>query len=453
MTAETKTRAQAIERFREGFGGAVITPGAAPYEEARKIWNGTIDKRPAVIIQPRTTAEVAEAVDFAREAGFNASVRGGGHNVAGGALNDGGVVIDLSQMRAVEVNPEKRTARVQGGARLNDLDAATQEHGLAVPVGVVSETGVAGLTLGGGVGHMRRKYGLTIDNLLSAEVVTADGKVLTASEQENADLFWALRGGGQGAAVVTSFQFRAHPVGPEVFLLFVIHPFEQARELLQFFRQYTAEAPDEVSLLAAVMNVPDHEEFGEARGRKGVGFLAAYTEDPAEGERVFEPVRRAATPLVDLSDVIPWTHAQAALDEDYPDGQRYYWKSTNLKGLDDATIDAILEVSDYPSPLTTVDIWHHGGAISRPEQDTAFAHRDVPYGLTFEANWPDPKDDDANIKWARDGWDRMQEFSSGIYVNFPGHAENADFGRLAYGANWDRLQAIRKRYDPQGLFV
>ena len=455
MTVEKTSSSDTIGSLREGVTGKVIATGDSAYGEARKVWNGTVDKRPAVIVQPDDTSGVVEAVNFARTNDLKATVRGGGHNVAGSALNDGGVVIDLSRMKAVDVDAGTRRVRAQGGATLGDLDAATQEHALAVPAGVVSQTGIAGLTLGGGVGYMRRKYGLSCDNLVSADLVTADGQQLTASEQENQDLFWALRGGGHGAAVVTSFEFKAYPLGPEVFLCFVFQPWEQARDLFRFFRDYTAEAPDEVGLLAFAATLP-HEEFvpEASRGRKAVGFIAPYIGDPAEGERVLQPVRDAATPLFDASEVMPYVDAQKALDEDYPNGRRYYWKSTYLKGLDDETIDAIIEVSDYPSPLTTVDLWHHGGAIARPQQDTAFTNRDAPYGLTFEANWDDPADDDLNVSWTRDRWQRMQRFSTGgVYVNFPGGAGDADVGKQAFGENWDRLQAIRKRYDPDGLFV
>lgn len=455
MSTEMTGSSKAIERLRTAVSGEIVLPDDQRYEDARKVWNGIVDKRPAVIVRPANTADVREAVNFARESGLRANVRGGGHNVAGSALNDGGVVIDLSLMRAVDVDPASRKVSVQGGATLGDLDAATQAHGLAVPVGVVSETGIAGLTLGGGAGYMRRKYGLSCDNLISAEVVTADGKLLRARETENADLFWALRGGGQGAAVVTLFEFQAYPLGPEVFLCFVFHPWEQARELFRFFREYTADAPEEIGLLAFAATLP-HEEFvpKPSRGRKAVGFIATYIGDAADGERLLQPVREVATPLFDASAVVPYVDAQKSFDEDYPSGRRYYWKSTYLKALDDATIDAIIEVSDYPSPLTTVDIWHNGGAMARPAQDTAFTHRDAPYGLTFEANWDDAIDDDANIGWAREGWQKMQRFSTGgLYVNFPGGAGDADVGKLAYGENWERLQAVRKRYDPHGLFA
>jgi FAD/FMN-containing dehydrogenase len=453
---EMASASEAIDRLRASYPGEVISPDDAAYEEARKVWNGTVDRRPAVIVRPKDTNGVAEAVNFARENGLNATVRGGGHNVAGSALNDGGVVIDLSLMRAVDVDAGARTVRAQGGVTLGDIDAATQAHGLAVPVGVVSETGIAGLTLGGGVGYMRRKYGLSCDNLISAEVVTADGSVLTASENENPDLFWALRGGGQGACAVTSFEFKAYPLGPDVFLCLVFHPWEQARDLFRFFREYTAEAPEEIGLLAFAATLP-HEEFvpQASRGRKSVAYLAVYVGDPADGERLLQPVRDVATPLFDASEVTSYVDAQKALDEDYPNGRRYYWKSTYLKGLEDETIDAIVELGEtYPSPLTTVDLWHNGGAMARPASDTAFAGRDAPYTLTFEANWDDPADDGTNIAWAREGWQKMQRFSTGgLYVNFPGGVGDAETGEVAYGENWDRLQAVRRRHDANSLFV
>lgn len=456
MTEDETTIANAIGRLRGAFGGEVVAPGDSAYEEARKVWNGTVDRKPAVILRPRDTSGVADAVNFARENGLKATVRGGGHNVAGSALNDGGVVIDLSLMRKVGVDAEARTVRAQGGVTLGDIDAATQAHALAVPVGIVSETGVAGLTLGGGVGYLRRKHSLSCDNLISAKVVTADGKLLTANETENSDLFWALRGGGQGACAVTSFEFKAYPLGPEVFLCFVFQPWEQARDIFRFFREYTASAPEEIALLAFAATLP-HEEFvpEASRGHKAVGFISVYIGGPAEGERLLQPVREVATPLFDASEIVPYVDAQKALDDDYPNGRRYYWKSTHLTGLDDETIDAIIELGEtYPSPLTTVDVWQNGGAMAQPRSDTAFTHREAPYTLTFESNWDDPADDGANITWAREGWQKMQRFSTGgLYVNFPGGVDDAETGKAAYGENWERLQEIRRRYDPDGLFA
>ena len=447
---------EAIKKLRESVRGGVITPADPEYDSARRVWNGTIDKRPAALATCHGVSDVIEAVKFARTHGLRVSVRGGGHNVAGTAVGDGHLVIDLSGLNSVRVDPATRRVRVGGGARLGDLDRETQVFGLAVPSGLVADTGVAGLTLGGGLGWMRRKYGLGSDNLVSVDVVRADGRAVTASAQENSDLFWALRGGGGGFGVVTSFEFRAYPLGPEVFLAFVFYPFAKAREALQFFREYTAHAPDEVALLAACMMTPDGEEIPEAaRGQKAVGFAAPYIGPPEEGERILRPVRELMTPLADLSGVMPWTDVQRMFDEDYPTGRRYYWKSAYLKGLDDATIDRIVKYgNESPSLLSTVDIWHLGGAISRPREETAFPHRSAPYLLAFESNWEDQAEDEGVIGWTRRSWEDVQPFSTGgVYVNFPGYAEGETFDRLAFGDHLERLEVIKQRYDPTGLFA
>lgn len=433
----------------------VLAKGAPGYDDARRLWNGMIDKHPAVIIRPNTVDDVVAAVNGARELGLKISVRGGGHNVSGNALNDGGAVIDLSRMRRVEVNPSARTVRAQGGATIADVDEASQEHGLAVPLGVVSETGIAGITMGGGLGWLRRKFGPTSDNLLSVEVVTGDGKLITASERENADLFWAVRGGGGGFGVVTAFEYQAHPVGPEVFFTFVFHPYDKAHDALRFFRDFTAKAPEELGLLAFFAVIPPHHLFpAEHHGKRTVAFIAPYVGAPEEGEKLSRPIREFATPYVDFSGVMPWTELQKALDEDYPSGRRYYWKSTYLSELSDDAIDEIVRHGgEFPSPLTTIDIWHLGGAISRPREDTAFANREAPFLLTYESNWDDPTQDEQNIAWSRKSWDEAQRFSTGgLYVNFPGLREG-DVNRQAFGGNWDRIEAIKKRYDPVDLFI
>jgi FAD/FMN-containing dehydrogenase len=452
----TNGSTEALGKLRESVRGPVITPLDAEYDSARRVWNGTIDRRPAAVATCHGVSDVIEAVNFARTHNLRVSVRGGGHNVAGRAVDDGGLLVDLSGLNFVHVNPATRRVRVGGGARLGDLDRETQVFGLAVPSGLVADTGVAGLTLGGGLGWLRRKYGLGSDNLTSVDVVTADGRAVTASAQENSDLFWALRGGGGGFGVVTSFEFRAYPLGPEVFLAFVFYPFAQAREALQFFREYTAHALEEVGLIAVCMTTPEAEPIPEhARGQKAVGFAAPYIGPPDEGERALRPVREFSTPLADLSGVMPWVDVQRLFDEDYPTGRRYYWKSAYLKGLDDATIDRLVRYgNEAPSPLSTVDIWHLGGAITRPREDTSFPHRDAPYLLGFEANWDDPAEDEANIGWTRRSWEDVQPFSTGgVYVNFPGYAEEKSFDRMAFGDSLERLEVIKQKYDPTGLFA
>jgi FAD/FMN-containing dehydrogenase len=438
-----------------GIEGNVLTQASPGYEDARKVWNGMIDKRPAVIVQPATVAGVVAAVNAAREAGLKVTVRGGGHNVSGNALNDGGVVIDLSLMRRVEVDPANRTVRAEGGATIGDVDTAAQEHGLAVPLGVVSETGIAGITMGGGLGWLRRKCGPTSDNLLSVDVVTADGQFITASESENADLFWAVRGGGGGFGAVTSFEYQAHPVGPEVYFTFVFHPYETAADALRFFREFTSSAPEELGLLAFFAEIPPIEMFpAEHHGKRTIAFIAPYVGNAGEGEEVCRPLREFATPYADFSGVTQWVELQKALDEDYPNGRRYYWKSTYLAELSDHAIENIArQGGEFPSPLTTIDIWHLGGAMAHPREDTAFANREAPFLLTYEANWDEPSQDEENVSWARNAWNEAQRFSTGgLYLNFPGFGEG-EIERQAFGPNTERIAAIKKRYDPQQLFT
>lgn len=454
------TKVTVTQEMVQGLGGTlkgkVIMPDNAAYEKSRRLWNGMIDKHPAMIVQVKGVADVIQTVNFAREHDLPVAARGGGHNVAGSAMSEDGVTIDLSEINDVGVDPATRRVRAGGGSRLGDLDGATQAHGLAVPAGVVSDTGVAGLTLGGGLGWMRRKYGPSSDNLISAEVVTADGRLITASEKENTDLFWALRGGGAGFGVVTSFEFQAYPLGPEVFFTAVFHPFAQATGVTRAFREFAETAPEEMNVLAVFGTIPSDELFpADVRGERYVAFIGGYAGPAEEGERVMEPMRQMATPLADLSGVMPYVEAQTFFDEDYPSGRRYYWKSHYLTQLGDDAIEAIIRhAATYPSPLTTIDLWLLGGAIARSSEDSAFAHRDAPYMLNFESNWDDPTDDEANVSWTRDAWSDMNRFSTGgLYVNFPGFEEGGEsHSRSAYGEGWERLQDIKRQYDPTNLF-
>ena len=443
--------------FRDGFEGAVLTAGDAGYEEARRIWNGVIDRRPAVIARCRGTADVAAAVGFARENDLTVAVRGGGHNVAGMATVDGGLVVDLSALDAVRVDPARRTVRVGGGAMLGGLDAATQAHGLAVPVGVVSETGIGGLSLSGGIGWLRRKHGLTCDNLLAAEVVTADGEVLVADAGQHADLLWALQGGGGNFGVVTSFEFACHPLGPEVAVAFVLYPGERALEVLRKVDRYLAEAPDEVAPLAFFGRVPAAEPFpAEAHGTPYLAVLAPYAGDAEEGERALRPLRELGTPIIDLSDRMPYADAQRLLDEDYPSGRRYYWKSIELAELSDDAIGQLMtSAGQMRSELSTIDVWFQGGAMGRvaPEA-TAYGDRSAPILIGVEANWEDAATDEENIAWARRCVDDLRPFSEGgVYLNFPGFMEEREeMLRGAFGANYDRLVEVKTRYDPANVF-
>src|ERR671938_1439918 len=393
-----------VERFASGLRGELLRPDRTAYDEVRKVWNGLIDKHPALIARCAGVGDVVASVNFARENDLLMAVRGGGHNVAGNAVCNGGLVIDLSPMKGIRVDPQRRTARAEGGATLGDLDRETQVFGLATPLGVVSETGIAGLTLGGGIGWLRRKYGLSSDNLVSVDVVTADGRFLTASETENEDLFWGIRGGGGNFGVVTSFEYRLHPVGPEVMFCFVLYPGDRAREVLKFCEEYVAQAPDEVGPLGVLGHVPPVEIFPERwHGEPYVALLAMYVGDVEEGERVLRPLRELGGHIADLSARMPYTEAQAILDEDYPDGWHYYWKSVNLDGLGDEVIERLAyHAWAAPSGHSTIDVWYQAVATSRVATDeTAFGDRSAPILIGIEANWERPQDDEANIAWVR----------------------------------------------------
>jgi FAD/FMN-containing dehydrogenase len=454
---EVTLGAEAIHEFVGRVRGAVIQPGDAGYDDARRVWNGLIDRRPALIVRPTGTADVIEAVNFARDEGLLLSIRGGGHNVAGNAVNDGGLVIDLAAMRGVHVDPATRRVRVQGGATLADMDRETQVFGLAVPAGVVSPTGVAGLTLHGGAGHLRRKHGLTIDNLLSVEIVTADGQVRTASATENEDLFWAVRGAGSNFGVVTSFEFQAHPVGPFVMVGAIFYPFEAARTVLPAWRDFMATAPDELSSVALVWSVPPGEPFPVEHHGKPVCIVAAvYSGAVEEGEPVVQPLRELAEPLIDLSGPWPWLGLQSGFDALVPSGALYYWKSRALPDLPDEAIDTIVEFGGRrPTPNTDLIIWHNGGAMSRvPEDATAYGGRDATFLVTGEVNWSDPAHTDEAIAFGREYWDAMGKYSTGgLYLNFAGFIEEKEaLVRAGYGGNYERLAQLKAKYDPGNLF-
>ncbi len=454
---EASIDTEALQAFAAGFRGPLLGPDDDGYEEARTIWNGLIDRRPALIVQPQGTADVIDAVNFAREQGLVLSIKGGGHNVAGNAVNDGGLVIDLSLMRGVHVDPATKTVRAQGGATWADMDRETQLFGLAVPGGVVSTTGIAGLTLHGGTGHLRRKYGLSIDNLLSVDIVTADGVLRRASTSENDDLFWAVRGAGSNFGVVTSFEFQAHPIGPEVMVAALFHPFDAVKELLPAWRDYMATAPEELSSIALCWSIPPGEPFPpEHHGKPVFVIAAAYAGPVDEGEPVVQPLRELGAPLIDLSGPWPWIGLQSGFDALFPKGGFYYWKSRSLAELTDEAIDDIADFgSRRPSPLTDVIIWHHGGAMSRVgEGDTAYGGRDAGFLVTGEASWDDPAVTDDAIAWGREFWDAMGRHSTGgLYLNFPGFGEEKEaLVKAGYGANYERLAALKAKYDPENLF-
>lgn len=446
----------ALGELARSFRGALIQPDDPDYDRARRVWNGMIDKHPALIARCSETADVAAAVNFARQHSLLLSVRGGGHNVAGRAVCDDGLVIDLSSMRGVRVDPANRTVQVQGGATLGDMDRETQPFGLAVPMGVVTATGIAGLTLHGGMGWLTRKYGLTIDNLISVEIVTADGRLRRASETEDPDLFWAVRGGGGNFGAVTSFEFRAYPVGPEVWFSVLVYPAAQARRVVRFAREFIAQAPEELMMLATFWMAPE-EEFvpPEHRGTPAFIVLACYHGPVEQGEQVVRPLREAAELMAEHSGPRPFLDVQKFFDADYPNGMLYYWKSLYLDRLDDEVASILAaHAARRPSPMTSVDLWFLEGAMNRvPPDATAFARRDVHFGVAIESNWTDPAQSDANVAWSREVFDDMQKFSRGSYLNFPGFVEDREkLLHGAYGSNLDRLRAVKARYDPGNLF-
>jgi FAD/FMN-containing dehydrogenase len=424
----------------------LLEPGDEGYDTARAVWNGMIDRRPALIARCTGTADVVEAVSFARAQGIPAAIRGGGHNAAGLAVCDGGIVIDLSGMRGVEVDPEKGIARAGGGATWGDLDHATQAFGLATTGGAISTTGIAGLTLGGGLGYLMRSYGLACDNLVGAEVVTADGAVLHADDEQHADLLWALKGGGGNFGVVTSFEFQLHPVS-DVLAGLLVHPLERAPEVLRFYREFTQTAPDQLIAFAGLMTSPD--------GVPIVGIVVAYNGPIEEGERVLKPLREFGPPVADQVGPMPYTALQSMLDDAFPSGLPVYWRSHFLSDLNDRALDTLIDrFRQSPSPLSLLLIEQLGGAVGRVDRmTTAFDHREAEYNLAIISRWPDPAMADAGIAWARDTWEAMKPHSRGVYVNYVGIGESDDRVRAAYGEEkYARLAEIKRRYDPSNMF-
>ena len=436
---------EAVDGFAALIAGKMIRPGDPDYDGARRIWNANVRKYPGLIVRCAGTADVVHAVKFAKANNLLVAVRGGGHNVAGRALCDDGVVIDLSAMKAIYVDPAKRTARVQGGATLGDVDRETHAFGLAVPAGVISRTGIAGLTLGGGVGWLVRKYGLTCDNLLSCEVVTAEGEVVTASADENADLFWALRGGGGNFGVVTSFLFQAHPVSTVVGGL-IVHPRERARDVIRHYRDFMASAPEELTAYAGLLTSPD--------GQPVVGVIACYCGDLAEGERALKPLQTFGPPVMDAVQPMPFPSMQRLLDDAFPDGTQNYWKSTFLSALNDEAIDVIVaHANKMQSPLSAVVIEYYAGAAGRTgTAETAFVQRQAEYDIGFMAQWTDATENDKHMAWARNMAEAMKPHSSGAYLlNFLSE-EDTDTIQAAFGANYSRLAQAKKKYDPTNFF-
>ena len=450
--------ASAIENLRASLRGELLEPANPAYDSTRVVWNAMIDRRPALIARCQNAADVVACIKFARGNSMGIAVRSGGHNVAGYAVCEGGLMVDLSLMNAVRVLPGLDRAIVEGGSTWADVDAATTPFGRATPGGLISNTGVAGLTLSGGIGWLRGTHGLSCDNLMAADIVTADGMLIRASGTENPELLWALRGGGGNFGIVTSFEFKLHPVEPELFFCGPAYPEERANEILPLWRDFMKTAPDRLSGLAEFSTVqPDPSIPEQAWGRRVVALAHVYDGPPDEGERITQPLRGFGESLADFSGRMPYRTLQSIYDPLFPKGRdRCYWKSTYLSNLDDAVVhDITSRLKLRSSEMTFASIWKFGGAVQQVKANaTAFGDRSMPFMLSLDAIWPDAADDDKNINWVRNFWNDMQRHSTGrMYLNFPGLGEGQSLVRDAYGAEiYANLQKIKQKYDPGNVF-
>ncbi len=445
----TSSLADTVTELASRFSGQLLQPTDAGYEEARKVHNGLVDKRPALIARCRGVADVVDAVKLAHKLNLEVAVRGGGHNVAGRATVDAGLMIDLAPMKGIHVDPHARTVRAQGGVTWAELNRETQLHGLAVTGGVVSSTGIAGLTLGGGLGWLMGKYGLALDNLRAVELVTAEGRVLRASKDEEPDLFWALRGGGGNFGVATSFEYQLYPVGPTITGGLVAHPFERARDVLRFFRDFTASLPDEMTVFAGLVHAPD------GSGAKLAAMVACHCGAPDIGEAATRPLKQFGSPAVDAIGPMPYSDLNGMLDAGFPKGALNYWKSSFLARLSDEAIDTMVDCfARCPTPMAQLLLEHfHGAATRVGVSDTAFPHRADGYNFLVLSEWIDPAQSERCIAWARETYAAMQPFmGSGRYVNYLGDDETGDPTAAAYGPNYRRLKELKKRYDPGNFF-
>jgi hypothetical protein len=442
---ETEVKASAVQALQASMHGAIIRPGDADYERARKTWNGMIDKHPALITRCTGVADVIAAVRFAREHDLLVAVRGGGHSLPGFSVCDGGMVIDLSRMKGIRVDPVKRTAVAQAGLTWGDYDRETQVFGLASTGGVIATTGIAGLTLGGGIGWLMRKYGLACDHLCSVDLVTADGQFLTASATENSDLFWGVRGGGGNFGIVTAFEYQLHPVGP-VLAGMVIHPIDRAREVFRFYREFTPTAPDELTTYALMLTTPE--------GVPVVALSCCYCGDLAAGERLLQPLRTFGPPLADEVKPMAYQAWQSFLNDAYPPGLHNYYKSHYVSRLSDELIETLIDCfANTPSPMSALGFEQFGGAVSRVGvDDTAFRHRDAPYDIAILGEWADPSTSAVNVQWVREVAAVTERFSTGgVYVNFLGE-DGEEQVKAAYGSHYQRLVALKHKYDPTNFF-
>jgi FAD/FMN-containing dehydrogenase len=443
--------------LRARFRGALLRSGEEGYEEARRVWNGAIDRRPALIARCAGADDVVEAIRFARERELLVSVRGGGHSVAGHAVCDGGLMIDLSLMKHIEVDPETRVARAAGGVLWGELDRATQGFGLATTGGIISHTGIGGLTLGGGLGHLMRKLGFTVDNLRSVDLVTAEGERLHVDDRTEPDLLWGLRGGGGNFGVVSAFEYDLHPVGPMVLGGPVVWPLEDAPDVLRFVNDFAAEAPDALGITIAARLAPPMPILpAERYGTPVLMLLLVWAGDPAEGREAIGPLLGLGSPIAEAIRPVPYLVIQSMLDGGAPHGMHYYWKSHRLPTLSDEVVETFVErVETITSPFSQIAGWAVGGAVGRADMDATSVgerERKVGFEINVTAAWP-PRDQagDAHVAWAREGWDRLQTHAAGVYANFlsdegePGVEE-------AYGDRIERLRALKDRYDPSNVF-
>ena len=456
MAAQGELGAATLKEFEDGLHGEMVKPGDGAYDEARAIWNGAHDARPALIARCADASDVRHAVGFARSEGLDVAVRGGSHSIPGFSTVEGGIVIDLSPMKGIEVDAGARTASAQGGVVWNEFDAATQEYGLATTGGLVSTTGVAGFTLGGGIGWLMRKHGLACDNLRSAEVVTADGQILTASATENQDLFWALRGGGGNFGVVTSFEFDLYPVGPTVTAGPVFYPGERAEEILRFYRDFTGDLPDELTTFANLLTAPPAPFLPEEwHGKKLIGLIGLYAGDPEEGAKAMQPLRDLGDPVADLVGPMPYVQMQGLVDALYQRGTKAYMKAGYMGDLDDHAIETLVRYHQHAtSPASEIHVHDFGGAVARADADeTAYGERQAPYVLNIIAMSHEPGGLDTHIDWAHRLYADIEPSLTGAaYINFLS-AEGAERVQAAYGAEkFARLRELKDRYDPTNLF-
>jgi FAD/FMN-containing dehydrogenase len=448
---------EALEDLARRVEGRLLGPGDPGWDDAVRIWNGLAATAPALVLRPASAADVAAAAGFARANGLLLGVKGGGHNIAGTAIAEGGLTLDLSGLRQLTVDPEAGLAHVGPGCRLADVDLATQAHGLATPLGFISKVGVAGLTLGGGLGYLTRRFGWTADNLVEAEVVCADGQVRTASRERHPDLFWALRGGGGNLGVVTRFSFQLHRVGPQVLGGLIAWPFERATEVMAAYRALTSAAPRELATWLILLNAPPAPFVpGPWHGRRLCAFAVCHSGDPGDAERDLAPVRALGDPVFDLLGPQPYTEVQSYLDDTEPDGHHYYWRTEFLAGLEDGLLAAMRDVfADCPVPEAELGVLHLEGALNeRPADDGAVGNRDARYVLGVKGMWA-PGDPAAGRfgQWVRDAGARLRPWSTGAtYINFQTADEGDDRVRATYGANYDRLVELKRRYDPDNLF-